>query len=103
MLHAKQSADFHFGQLPHCQHIVFTFRFDQRDIGAKYYSTLCTPNKQYTTEVSHIDEVKNRVGTGDCFMAGLIYGFTQQYEKQKVLNFATQAAIGHFQEASDYT
>ena len=50
-----------------------------------------------------IDEVKNIVGTGDCFMAGLIYGIRHQYRPEEIINFAAAAAVGKLYELGDAT
>ena len=47
--------------------------------------------------------VVDRSGSGDCFMAGLIYGLYNQHEKQELLDFATAAAFGKLQEQGDAT
>ena len=38
-------------------------------------------------------DILDRVGAGDAFAAGLIYGFNKKYEIQKVLEFATVSAV----------
>jgi len=35
----------------------------------------------------------NKVGSGDCFMAGLIYGFYNEIPTAETLEFATAAAF----------
>ena len=49
------------------------------------------------------DTIVDKVGTGDCFMAGLIYGFYNHNEPQEILNYATAAAFGKLQEQGDAT
>ena len=46
----------------------------------------------------------DRSGSGDCFMAGLIYGLlTNPNQPQDLLNYATAAAFGKLQEQGDAT
>jgi len=45
----------------------------------------------------------DKVGSGDCFMAGLIYGFRQGMAVQDAINFATAAGFGKLSEAWDAT
>ena len=47
--------------------------------------------------------VVDKVGSGDCFMAGLIYSDLQQMSPQEQINFATSAAFGKLQEVGDST
>ncbi len=50
-----------------------------------------------------IGEVVDKVGSGDCFMAGLIYGLYQQMGSQDIINYAAAAAFGKLQETGDST
>jgi 2-dehydro-3-deoxygluconokinase len=45
-------------------------------------------SSEYTTET-----VIDKVGSGDCYMAGLIYGFYKEQPAQDILEFATAAAF----------
>lgn len=45
----------------------------------------------------------DRVGSGDCFMAGLIYGMTQQWAAGAIVDFAASAAVGKLAEKGDAT
>jgi 2-dehydro-3-deoxygluconokinase len=48
--------------------------------------------------------VVDRSGSGDCFMAGLIFGLlTNPHQPQELLNYATAAAFGKLQEQGDAT
>ena len=48
-------------------------------------------------------EVIDRVGSGDCFMAGLIYGLSKDNPLQQVVDFAAAAAVGKFSVKGDVT
>jgi len=52
-----------------------------------YDGNLLHSSKQYDT-----DKVIDKVGSGDCFMAGLIYGFYNNLDPLQTLEFATSAA-----------
>jgi 2-dehydro-3-deoxygluconokinase len=45
----------------------------------------------------------DKVGSGDCFMAGLIYASLQNFSNQEAINFAASAAFGKLQEIGDST
>jgi 2-dehydro-3-deoxygluconokinase len=47
--------------------------------------------------------VVDRVGSGDCFMGGLIYGLYNNHGAQDVIDFAAAAAFGKLQERGDAT
>lgn len=46
----------------------------------------------YSSKVYDIPDILDRIGGGDAFMAGLIYGLTQNKNPQDVVEFATAAA-----------
>ena len=48
-------------------------------------------------------EVVDKVGSGDCFMAGLIYGMYHQNKPVEIINYAAAAAVGKLQEVGDAT
>ena len=78
---------------PKCQAVANTFRFDAtHDI--KYYTTLYTDDQFYHSAEYETQAVTDKVGSGDCFMAGLIYGFYNNLLPPQTLEFATAAAFG---------
>ena len=88
---AKSSAAL-IKQFSKCRQVANTFRFDNGD-KLNYYSTLyrdgrLTVSGEYTT--GHIID---KVGSGDCFMAGLIYGNMNNHNDKDTLEFATAAAV----------
>ncbi|RYZ46023.1 MAG: sugar kinase [Sphingobacteriales bacterium] len=85
-----------------CQVVANTFRFDA-GTGIKYYASLDTKQEQSVSTEFRIDQVVDKIGSGDCFMAGLIYGLYHQHTPAEVINFAAAAAFGKLQEKSDAT
>lgn len=78
-------------QFPKVKTIANTFRFDEGH-GIRYYTTLF--NEQLYVSAEYMAEkVTDKVGSGDCFMAGLIYGTIQKFSPQVILDFATTAAF----------
>lgn len=79
-------------QYSKCKAVANTFRFDATD-NVKYYTTLYTDNHFYNSNEYETGRVTDKVGSGDCFMAGLIYGFYNNLEPVETLEFATAAAF----------
>lgn len=90
-------------RFPRCKVVANTFRFDTAPTGLRYYTTLYVDGKQYVSSELLTDSVVDRVGSGDCFMAGLIYGLYNQHSPQAVVDFAAAAAFGKLQELGDAT
>ena len=89
-------------QYPKCKAVANTFRFDETgDID--YYTALYYNGEFYSSHEYHANEIVAKVGTGDCFMAGLIYGFYNSLGAQETLEFATAAAFQKLFIASDAT
>ena len=89
-------------QYPKCKAVANTFRFDATgDID--YYTALYYNNEFHSSHEYHTNEIVAKVGTGDCFMAGLIYGFYNNLGAQETLEFATAAAFQKLFIASDAT
>jgi 2-dehydro-3-deoxygluconokinase len=87
---------------PKCTAVANTFRFDYL-AGIKYYTTLYCDNQFFVSKEFKSEKILDKVGSGDCFMAGLIYGFYQQHSPEKILNFATAAAYNKLYIPSDCT
>jgi len=78
-------------QYPRCKAVANTFRFDHN--GILYYTTLYTNQQLFVSSVYTTNSVIDKVGSGDCYMAGLIYGFYNQQAPQDIVDFATAAAF----------
>jgi len=87
---------------PACKAVANTFRFDYGK-GIRYYTTLYSNDKLYTSAEYISEEILDKVGSGDCFMAGLIYGFYKSLPMQEILDFATAAAYDKLYILSDAT
>ena len=90
-------------KFPKCNTVANTFRFDTGARNLLYYTSLYTGDKQYNSTEFRASTVIDRSGSGDCFMAGLIYGFYQNHLPHDIVNFATAAAFGKLQERGDTT
>ena len=79
-------------RFPKCRQVANTFRFDVAD-GVNYYATLYTGGKLYVAPEQQGGGIVDKVGSGDTFMAGLIYGNYNGHEPQEIINFAAAAAF----------
>lgn len=102
ILHAKRTAEHIIKKYPQCKTVANTFRFDA-GAGIRYFATLDNQNGQVVSPVFETASVVDRVGSGDCFMGGLIYGLYSNHGSQDVIDFAAAAAFGKLQERGDAT
>jgi 2-dehydro-3-deoxygluconokinase len=89
-------------RFPKCKVVANTFRFDYEQ-GIRYFTTLYTQEQLQVSQEYLLDQIVDKVGSGDCFMAGLIYGFYQNQAPADVLDFATAAAVNKLFILSDAT
>jgi len=85
-------------QYPMLNTMAYTFRLPET-----YFGIMFNKNNFYKSPTYNLNEVKNIVGTGDCFMAGLIYGIGQHHTPEEIVNFAAAAAVGKLYELGDAT
>ena len=89
-------------QFPTCEAVANTFRFGS-GANINYYATLSVKGQFYHSAEYVSNNIVDKVGSGDCFMAGLIYGFYNKLNPAATLEFATAAAFNKFFIASDAT
>lgn len=102
LAHARRSSEEILQQFPKCKAVANTFRFDQ-GAGIRYFTTLYTEGELHQSHEYQLDRILDKVGSGDCFMAGLIYGFCQDLAPDDTLAFATAAAVNKLFILSDAT
>jgi 2-dehydro-3-deoxygluconokinase len=100
--HARKTATTIMKKFPVCKYAAQTFRF-QDENKVLYYATLDNELEQFVSPEFSAESVVDKVGSGDCFMAGLIYGLFNKQESQPVIDFAAAAAFGKLQETGDST
>jgi len=99
---AKATSQEIIKQYPKCKWVANTFRFDYKQ-GIRYYTALYTDNELLVSKEYLSEKILDKVGSGDCFMAGLIYGFYLGNSPLDTLNFATAAAYNKLYIPSDAT
>lgn len=99
---AKKTSAEIVNQYPKCKWVANTFRFDYKK-GIRYYTALYTNNELLVSKEYLSEQILDKVGSGDCFMAGLIYGFYRGNDPLNTLNFATAAAYNKLYIPSDAT
>jgi 2-dehydro-3-deoxygluconokinase len=128
--HSLKTAEAILRRFPRCRRIAHTFRFEKPGEELRYFATLhergepaalqATASPHATAALGaetapgatlslHLSKefstrgVVDKVGSGDCFMGGLIFGISKGWAPQHVINFAAAAAIGKLQEHGDST
>jgi len=101
--HAAETSIEIMKRFPKCQTVANTFRFDGDANHILYYTCLYTAAEAFNSGEFTCKGVADRSGSGDCFMAGLIYGMYNRHTPQELLNYASAAAFGKLQELGDAT
>ncbi|MGE5249221.1 MAG: PfkB family carbohydrate kinase [Bacteroidota bacterium] len=79
-------------RFPGLQTVVITLRGSHSASHNSWAGVLWTGGQFHTSRVYDIWPIVDRVGGGDAFMGGLIYGLRRYAEPQKALEFAAAAA-----------
>ena len=101
--HALRTSEAIVRQFPRVRQVAKTFRFDRGEKGIQYYTALYAAGKLYSSREYLSDAILDKVGSGDCCMAGLIRGFYLDRPVPEVLEFATAAAFQKLFIPSDAT
>lgn len=101
--HAQATAEEIIQRFPKVKTVANTFRFDGEANHILYYTHLYNEGSHFQSADFTCKGVVDRSGSGDCFMAGLIYGLYNQNPSQEILDYATAAAFGKLQEYGDST
>lgn len=83
---------------PNVESMAYTFRLEDQYYAVLQHGTELAISREFSIEKS-ID----KVGSGDCFMGGLIYGLYHKHPPKQVVNFAAAAAVGKLNEKGDAT
>jgi 2-dehydro-3-deoxygluconokinase len=99
---AHDTAQNLFALYPKLQTIANTYRFTEGEY-VHYYATLHDKKHDFCSETHETNSVIDKVGSGDCFMAALIYGLRQNLDYQKIIAVSASAAFYKLQEKGDAT
>lgn len=124
LAHAKRTSEEILQRWPKVKMVAKTFRFDREvtgvtgakgatrttgttsrpeGAGIRYYTALYAGGKLYHSKEYLADRIVDKVGSGDCFMGGLIYGQYSGMGYQETLEFATAAAFQKLFISNDAT
>lgn len=84
--------DLLFEQFPNLEMVSTTLRYSVSASHQQIGGVLYDKKQLYYADIREVTPVVDRVGSGDAFMGGIIYGIlNQSYDKQQTLNFAVAA------------
>jgi len=83
---------------PMAQSMAFTFRLHN-----SYFAVLQQGKEMAVSKEFSLSNIVSKIGSGDCFMAGLIYGLHNKQQPKDIVDFAAAAAAGKMKEAGDAT
>lgn len=85
-------------QYPKIKTQAFTFRLEE-----EYFSVAKQEEQIAVSATFPLNNIIDKAGSGDCFMAGLIYGLEHKHPLQEIINYSSAAAVGKMQEKGDAT
>ena len=101
--HARLTSAAIMERFPRVRQVAKTFRFDQGENGIRYFAALYSAGELYSSREYVSAAILDKVGSGDCFMAGLIRGICRGQSPAEMLGFATAAAFQKLFIPSDAT
>lgn len=89
-------------KFPKLKYIAGTSRKEANASQCLLQGHLWTEGKLYSSRAYEITHIVDRVGAGDAFMAGLVYGIHTYEEAEKAINFATGASCLKYSIPGDF-
>jgi len=81
-----------FSACPSLERICFSQRRCDSASRFQYSALMYTRNRVYRSKAYQLDDIVDRVGTGDAFAAGVLHGLITRQGNQAALEFGTAAA-----------
>ncbi len=103
LVHAEQTSIGIQQQFTNCKKVALTFRFNTPQGGIHYYGSLYTGSQLFASGDFTAPSIADKIGSGDCFMAALIFALRNGYAPEATVEFAAAAAFGKLQEKGDFT
>ena len=76
-------------RFPAVQTLAMSFRKSSETGTQEYSACLAHGNEHYFSNTADLGTIIDRIGSGDAFTAGLIFGLLQDFEPGQLINFAT--------------
>lgn len=89
--YSKKSAQELFRKFPKVKHVANTFRFMDNPQHNYFYGVYHSPTEDAVSKIYETHEVVDRIGSGDAFMAGLIFALRKAKDPQYIIDTATGA------------
>ena len=90
---AANSAQEIFKAYPNCKHLAYTFRFMDNPQHNLFYGTYHCPGQDLHSETFETNQLVDRIGSGDAFMAGFIHALVRNLSPQEIIDTATGAGF----------
>jgi len=84
-------------QYPNATTIAYTFRLPET-----YFALLKQMDEVFVSKEFVLENIVDKIGTGDSFMAGLIFGSHNAWSNQQIVDFAAAAAVSKFSVRGDF-
>lgn len=99
---ANQSAAEIFEKYPLCMHVANTYRFMKHEKHNRFFGTYHNREVNVFSETFESYQLVDRIGSGDSFMAGLIYSIYKGFDSQLIVDFSTQCGFDKLFIAGDF-
>lgn len=88
----QAAADAAFAAFPNLQRMAATIRVQEGVTDQKLSALMCTRDDCFTTRTFSLAGIVDRIGSGDAFAAGVLYGLMKDEGEQAALDFGLAAA-----------